>query len=347
MGGETSAHGPLRQKRWTTDAAPDRGTRVYTPVIGDLLQEIASAQSIDALRVIGARMTELVRLASRPQVDIKAMVPQIARLNDAITLRLLAVMDRAEGIRLPEGAAYLALGSEGRGDQTLRTDQDSAVVFYENLPSDKRSEMERFSTRLVEALEDIGVPRCPGNIMASNPQWRHSLGEWKRRLELWIDVPTPEHTLNFGIFQGLRTLCGDKALEKHLRDHILAAVRRPSLFFPHMALHALRFPVPLTLLGRIRVERRGEHKGKVDIKKAGIFAITVGTSLLALESGFVEGNTWEKLDRLGTLGIISPEDLENIQSAFDFLVQLRLRCQLRQRDENGPLTNHKIGRAHV
>lgn len=340
MAGEIKANKPINLAQWMVCTNPNNAVSTCTSPYCNLFQEIEAALSIDTLRALGVRMLDVVRVASRPGADIKSMVQCISQLNDAITLRLIALLESTEGIRLPEGATYLALGSEGRGDQTLRTDQDSAIVFVDDLPPEKLRDIDCFAARLVDALEEIGVPRCTGNIMANNPQWRHSLSEWKRRLDQWITVPTPEHVLDFGIFQGLRALHGDKTLEKQLHDHILATVRSPSLFFPYMARHALRFPPPLTLFGRIRVERSGEHRGKVDIKKAGIFAITVGASLLALEAGFIGGNTWEKLELLGQRGVLAPGDLETIEEAFTFLVQLRLQSQLRELAANGKLTNH-------
>lgn len=340
MTAEQTAKEPGKPARWMDGTHPSDADGSVAPLFRTLFREIEAAASIDTLRALGVRMLEVVRVASHPGADMKNLVPAISQLHDAITLRLIALLENTEGIRLPDGATYLALGSEGRGDQVLRTDQDSAIIFDDALPADKFPAVERFANRLVDALEEIGVPRCPGNIMVSNPQWRHSLSEWKRLLDQWISAPTPEHTLNFGIFQGLRALHGDKSMEKLLHDHILAAVRRHSLFFPHMALHALRFPPPLSVFGRIRGERGGEHRGKVDLKKAGIFAITVGTSLLALEAGFIGGSTWEKLERLGKLGILAPGDLAGIEKTFTFLVQFRLQWQLRELAANGKLTNH-------
>jgi CBS domain-containing protein len=243
---------------------------------------------------------------------------------------MIAVLEFDEGISLPEEAAFLALGSEGRGEQTLRTDQDSALVYADDIPPDKLQHAERFACRFVEALETIGVPRCPGNIMASSPLWRDSLSTWKQRLSHWITAPTQEHMLNFGIFQDLRPLHGNQQLGIRLRDHIRTTVHNTIFFFPNMACHAVRFPSPLTLFGHIRVERSGPHKGTVDIKKAGIFAITLGSSLLALEIGHMGGNTWEKLELLGRIQLISPRDLESIKKAFSYLVKLRIQQQLRQ-----------------
>ncbi|MFZ2950759.1 MAG: DUF294 nucleotidyltransferase-like domain-containing protein [Desulfuromonadaceae bacterium] len=306
----------------------------------ELHQEIAAAHSIDTLKAISVRILDITNAALRSGAGTKDVVQLISRLNNAITLRLIALLESNEGIRLPEGAAYLMLGSEGRGEQTLRTDQDSAIVYSDDFPPGNLCHVERFATRLVDALEEIGVPRCPGGIMASNPQWRHSLTEWKRLLTLWITAPTPEHMLNFGIFQDIRPLHGNLSLGTELREHIRNTVHDTAVFFPNMACHAARFPSPLTIFGRIRVEHRGDHKGTFDIKKAGIFAITVGTSLLALETGSIGGTTWDKLELLGKRKIFNPGDLKAIEEAFTYLVKLRLKWQLRELSAGRKPTNH-------
>lgn len=316
---------------------PDDENDSYTPL--HFFQEIQAARSIGDLRSLDSRMLDTVRFAIRTGTDTRSVVQLISRLNAALTMRLIDLLDSNEGISLPEGATYLALGSEGRGEQTLCTDQDSAIVYLDCLPPEKIREVERFAGRFVDALAEIGIPRCPGNIMASSPQWCHSLGEWKLLLDEWTAAPTPEHMLYFCMFQDLRALYGNEALAIELRDHILTAVRLSPSFFPNMACHAVRFPAPLTIFGRIRVERNGEHRGKVDIKKAGIFAITVGASLLALEAGHIGGNTWEKLELLGRLRIITPGDLKTVREAFTSLVEFRLQCQLRELETNGTPTN--------
>ena len=305
-----------------------------------LHQELESAQSIDQLRTIGARMLDMVRHASSTGADVKSLIQLISHFNDAFTLRLIAFLERDEGIRLPEGVTYLALGSEGRGEQTLRTDQDSAIVYVDDLPPGKLAEAERFAVRLVDALADLGVPRCPGNTMASNPQWRRSLSEWKQLLEQWISTPTPAHMVDFGMFQDLRMLHGDETLERQLRDHIRDTIQRNTLFLPSMARSIVRFQPPLGMFGRIKVERAGAHGGEVDIKKAGIFALTVGASLLALEAGIVGGSTWDKLEQLGEKGVIAPGDLETVKEAFTYLVHLRLQRQLKALAAGGKPTNH-------
>lgn len=290
----------------------------------DLYREIEQAASVGQLSALGRKIPELVRLALAGETGIKEIVRLISGWNDAIALRLIALLESCEGVRLPAGAAYLVLGSEGRGEQTLRTDQDNAIVCADDLAPEQLGEVKRFADRLVEALEQIGVPRCPGNIMASSPQWCHSLTDWSTLMREWIGVPTPENVLRFGMLQDLRPLHGEQALGLELRDRILSAVQRHSIFFSNMAWHAVRFPPPFTIFGRIRVEQGG----MVDLKKSGMFPITAGTSLLGLEAGIIGGNTWDKLDRLGKLGVISGHDVETIEAAFGFLTRLRLQRQL-------------------
>ena len=314
--------------------------RVQTRTPLYLNQEIESATSIEQLRKVSVRMIAMVSFASRAGTDTKSLVQLISHLNDAFTLRIIALLESVEGIRLPPGAAYLALGSEGRGEQTLRTDQDSAIVYADDLAPAELAEIERFSVRLVDALEQVGVPRCPGDTMASNPQWRRSLSGWKELLEQWVTLPKSEHMVNFGMFQDFRTVWGDPRFEAELHAHLLNILQRFTLFFPYMARHIARFPPPVGMFGHIRVERRGEHRGEVDLKKAGIFAVTEGASLLALENGAVGGSTWEKLDLLRQRGILPAGDVEIVYQAYTYLVQLRLHRQLKALEAGKQPSNH-------
>jgi len=306
----------------------------------DLQREIAAAHSIAALKGISGRMLDMAEHALRSNASTKELVQLISRFNDATTLRLIALLESTEGIRLPAGATFLVLGSEGRGEQTLRTDQDNAIVYHDDLPAGELRTVERFAARLVDALEEIGVPRCPGNIMASPPEWCHSVSEWKQLLDQWITAPTPEHILNFGMLQDLRALHGDETPVMQLRNHICADVQNHVFFFPNMACHVVRFPAPFTIFGRIRVEHGGTYEGMVDLKKGGIFAITTGASLLALEFGHIGGDTWKKLDLLEMLGFFTRDDFEAIATGFTFLVHLRLQQQLRDISAGRKTTNH-------
>lgn len=305
-----------------------------------LQQEVDGAQSVDQLAKVSARMLDIVRNATQAGASARSLAELIAHFNDTFTHRVIAIMDAVEGLRLPEGAAFLVLGSQGRGEQTLRTDQDSAIVYRDDLDKGQLNNVAKFSSRLCEALDQIGIPRCPGDTMASNPTWRHSVTEWKRIIDLWFAVLKPDNMVNFGMFQDFRVIHGDHDLERELHAHILTNIHRNSLFLAHMARHIVRFKPPLGLFGRIRVERRGEHRGKLDLKKAGIFAITEGASLLSLEAGIVNGTTWDKLERLEQRGLLNASDAETIRDALSYLVHLRLQRQLRAMTSGQPPSNH-------
>jgi CBS domain-containing protein len=293
-----------------------------------LVQEIETAATIEQLRLIGRKMTGMLEYAVKINADAQSLIQLIAHFNDAFTQRLIFILADSHGVRLPEGAAFLALGSEGRQEQTLRTDQDNAIVYRDDLPAEKLDEVRCFAERIVAALESVGVPLCPGNMMASNPEWCHSLSEWKQLTERWITMAGPDETVYFGVFQDLRVLHGERSFEDELRGHICECARKNSIFFPGMARNIVRFKPPLGMFGRFLVEKRGEQRGKLDLKKGGLFALTRGVSLLALEAGFMGGTTWSKLERLNHLHIVSDHDLEVIREAFTFLIRMRLEKQL-------------------
>ncbi|MDD2856558.1 MAG: DUF294 nucleotidyltransferase-like domain-containing protein, partial [Desulfuromonadaceae bacterium] len=293
-----------------------------------LVQEIESAVTIEQLKLIGKKMTEMLKYAVSTNADAHSLIQLIAHFNDAFTERLIHILDVYHDIRLPEGAAYLAMGSEGRGEQTLRTDQDSAIVYRDDLIPVKQAQIQLFASRIVASLEAVGIPLCPGNMMANNPDWCHSISEWKRLTSEWISNPTPENTVFFGVFQDIRVLHGDTSFENELRSHIIDYVRHNSVFLPLMARNIVRFKPPLGIFGRLLVEKKGEAKGKIDLKKGGLFTLTRGIGLIALEAGIMGGSIWDKLTRLHSLNIISDHDLETLTESFTFLIRLRLVKQL-------------------
>jgi CBS domain-containing protein len=117
-----------------------------------LVQEIEAATSLEQLRTIGKKMIGMLQYAIKTNADTQSLIQLIAHFNDALTERLIFILAANEGIRLPAGAAYLALGSEGRCEQTLRTDQDSAIVYRDELSTDQLAEVRRFAERIVAAL---------------------------------------------------------------------------------------------------------------------------------------------------------------------------------------------------
>jgi CBS domain-containing protein len=302
--------------------------RIQTRTPLYLVQEIESATTIEQLRLISSKMTDMLQYAVKTNADAQSLIQLITHFNDTFTQRLILILDCSQNVRLPLGAAFLAMGSEGREEQTLRTDQDNAIVFPDSFTPEQRGETQRFADHIVSALESVGIPLCPGNMMANNPEWCHSLSEWKQLTERWLSMPGPEETVHLGVFQDLRVLHGEKSFEDELHAHIFKTARSNSIFFPYMARNIVRFKPPIGMFGRLLVEKKGDQRGKLDLKKGGLFALTKGISLIALESGIMGGTTWSKLERLNHLHLISEQDLESIRDAFSFLIKMRLKKQL-------------------
>lgn len=293
-----------------------------------LVQEIEAATSIEQLQTISRKMTGMLQYAVATHADAQSLIQLIAHFHDAFTQRIIVILDTYHNIRLPSGAAYLALGSEGRGEQTLRTDQDSAIVYDDAIAPEKLADIQLFAEHLVAALESIGVPRCPGNMMVSNLDWCHSLSEWKHLIERWISMAGPEQTVHFGVFQDLRVLHGEQHFEEELRSYIRQCTHNHTVFFAGMAHTIINFKPPLGLFGRLLVSKTGDDSGKLDLKKGGLFTLTRGIGLIALETGILGGTTWEKMERLHHSAIISDGDLQTIKDAFTFLIKMRLEKQL-------------------
>ena len=293
-----------------------------------LSQIIESAESFEQLQTTSSRLLELLQFVVKAGADTQSLISLISHFNDLMSLRVISLLENLEGVSLPRSAAFLVMGSEGREEQTLRTDQDNAIVYADTVTPDELKQIKRFAERMVDRLEFIGVPRCPGGIMASNRQWCHSLATWQRILSRWISTPTLKNMVKFGMFQDMRVIHGNLALGKKLCEHIIDTTHHHSLFFSYMAYNIVQFSPPLGLFGRIKLEQKGEHKGSVDLKKAGIFALTQGVSLLALLHRNVGGTTWDKIGRLRQDSHISKSDLDSIEESFSFLVRLRLMVQL-------------------
>lgn len=301
--------------------------RVQTISPQQLVREIEEAQTVEDLQELHQRVQGLVRHLIGTGVHIRDMVRLIAHLNDRIVIRLIAVLRGGRFAGLTDQFAFVVLGSEGRSEQTLTTDQDNALVYADNLEAGDVRLLEEFSTALIDGLIAIGVPSCPGGIMAKNDLWRRSLDQWRAMLDQWFSTPTPENILNVSMFSDLRMLNGDPSLELELKAHVAGRLQNNELYLSHMTANLLRFAVPLGWFGRIKTEE-GEHAGRVDLKKAGIFAITEGVKILSLGSGVQETGTAQRIERLVELGVLNQAEADDLTAIFYALVYFRLRTQV-------------------
>lgn len=295
----------------------------------DGVAELATAPSVELLarayRGARASLAASAHNAEHP----RRTVGRLSALNDAAAQRALELVAEPGLTSLRDRVAILALGSVGRREQSLATDHDSAGVYEAGLSSAEARAFAEFAGRAVAALEAVGLTPCPRHTTAANPAWRKDLDRWRDDLDRWIAIPTQEHMVRFGMFQDLRTVFGNSRFEAELQARIRDAVARSPRFLPHLARNIVRFPPPLGAFGRLRLERGPEHRGTLNVKKAGLFAITEGVSLLALEAGIQDGSTWDKLEALAEQEVAPCFDLAGLAGAFSFLVGLRLAAQFR------------------
>lgn len=300
-----------------------------------LALDIEHAEELATLAGLQRDLQRLVAVLARAGTPIRELVEVIAFLDDALARRVfeLSLPDPA----LQDKLAFLALGSQGRGEQTLATDQDNALVFADECTPEERSTIAAFGETLTQQLIDIGIPPCPGGIMTRNPDWRHSVKEWRALIWEWLQKPTAAHLMNASMLADLKPLAGNAALAEPLREAYYEHARSDPLVLARMAQNTLRFTVPLGWFGRIRPNT--DEEDLLDLKKAGIFAITDGVRILAIQHRALEGNTFGRIERLAALGVLPQAEARELGTAFAFLTQLRLDAQLEQIAAGEPARN--------
>ena len=293
-----------------------------------LVLDIEKAGSIDSLREMHQRIQKLVIHLAGTGIAVRELVRLIANLNDQVLIRLIHLLRTERYPDLTDDFAFVVMGSEGRGEQTLSTDQDNAIIYADDLTGDALARLEAFSADLIDALISIGVPPCPGGIMARNRPWRRSLSEWRQELTRWLSTPTPENVMTGSMFMDLRLLHGRSDLVDALRAHAFHYMANEQGFLVRMAQNMTKFAPPLGWFGRIKVEKSGPRRGQLDLKKAGIFAITDGIKALAIEASRLQGSTHDRMEALVAAGVMKPEQAADLRAAFDFLVLMRLQGQV-------------------
>lgn len=305
-----------------------------------LVLDIEKADSLERLRELHQRIQKLIVHLAGTGIAIREMVKLIANLNDQVVIRLIHLLRAEKYPDLTDEFAFVVMGSEGRGEQTLSTDQDNGIIYDDTLSALEIARLEAFSHDLIDALISIGVPPCPGGIMARNPEWRRSLSGWRQALTRWLSTPTPENVMTGSMFMDLRPLYGRTDLVEALRTHAFHYMGNEQGFLVRMAQNMTNFAPPLGWFGRIKVEKSGPNRGLIDVKKAGIFAITDGVKALAIEAGRLQGSTHDRMEALVEAGVLKPEQVADLRAAFDFLVLMRLRGQVRALRSNATPSNY-------
>jgi signal-transduction protein with cAMP-binding, CBS, and nucleotidyltransferase domain len=284
---------------------------------GFLIKEIVVAEGVEQLKRIYKRLPVLVKALSESGGQTSIITRIISSVADAITRRLIELAMEELG-PAPCKFAFIALGSQGRGEQTLSTDQDNAIITV-NLQESFRKEAEAYFKVLADKvnmeLDAVGYQSCPGDIMASNPKWNRTLDGWKKYFSDWIYNSTPQAILDAAIFFDNRCIYGEKILVKQLCDHIHKSVKGRDIFFYHMARAITQMKIPT---------KPGELS--MDMKKI-LLPVSSYLRLYALRSGVRVINSRHRAQMLLEKKAISDTLYEELIQAFDFITHLRIRSQ--------------------
>ncbi len=272
-------------------------------------------------------------------MDAENLTAIISSLNDRITERIIALESetdpRLAGLRW----CWLALGSEGRMEQTLATDQDNALIFHA-ADAAQRDALLAFAQRVNARLDACGFPLCRGGIMAGNPQWCLSADDWQRQFSQWIDHGSPESLLHASIFFDFRPLAGDAALALDLRAWLNRAAQKNQRFLHQMAGNALRNRPPLGVMRDFVLSEDAAHPHTLDLKLNGTTPFVDAARIFALAAGSPQTNTAKRLREAAHTLHIPDTELADWNRAFHFLQLLRLRHQHGQQRAGLTPDNH-------
>lgn len=294
-----------------------------------VLEGLRAADSIETLKQTASDIRGLTRNLLAQGVAAEPLTHTISALNDALTRRAIEFTLSRHDVG-ENSWCWLALGSEGRGEQTLATDQDNAIVFLP--PAGADVEVER--TRLVamardvnEALAALGFPLCSGNVMAGNPALCLTVDEWKTKFLRWLSVPTPEALLRANIMFDLRPIDGDTTLVVALHDWLLERSQHQQLFLRLMAQNALEVTPPLGLIRAFATEDDRDHKGMLNLKTRGTRLFVDAARVFALAFAIPDTGTAARLRAAGRHLQVEARHVAATVDAFHFLQVLRLRQQ--------------------
>lgn len=293
-------------------------------------RQLQEATSLEALEKVSEQVTAMVRRQYRAGVRVGLLARLVQDLNGRLFERVWQLVAPPA---LVQSSCLLVMGSEGRGEQLLKTDQDNALLLEDGctLPAAMVSQAcEHFSA----ALARLGYPPCPGSIMVSNPAWRMSLATFEQRIRRWLLLPEADSLMNLAIVLDAHAICGQVRLLQVLRRRLFA------MLSDNDALLA-RFAQAVDAFGdntRWWQRMLGGGEASFNLKKAGIFPIVHGVRSLALASRIAATGTGARLQALVQAGVLSKENGQDLTEALHFFMGLRLKAGLEEMDLGQPVS---------
>ncbi len=308
-----------------------------------LFKEIGKQQEIRGLYPLSQKIPEMIRNLIKEGAKAGNIARMISILNDHILERLLTLLEYEMG-QPPLDYCWLLMGSEGRREQTFKTDQDNAIIYADPKNDQEREAAEEYFTefarKAIDHLVNCGYPLCPGEIMAVNPKWCQPVSVWKNHFEQWVAAPDPQELLHATIFFDFRAGFGKASLATSLRQHLNEITQRQELYLLHLARECMAGRAPLSFFKNFIVEKDGEHVNKLDIKRQGLTPFVNFARVLALKHGIRETNTLSRLHVLFKEKVLGDELWAMAVEAYEMQMQLRLIHQLNQLESGIMPDNH-------
>ncbi len=298
-----------------------------------IAREIENQQSIEGLVPASKKINKVVELLIKEGAKASNITRIITEINDRLLRKILEITEKKLG-RPPLKYCWIVFGSEGRKEQTFRTDQDNAIIYEDPRTPAKGEEAKTYFSAFTLLVRDsllrCGFPPCPADYMASNPRWCQPLQVWKKYFAGWINEPTSDAVLKSLIFFDFRPIHGEIGLAEGLRDSLTSMLEGQMLFLGYMANTIINNMPPLSFFKSFVVEKGGEHKDEFDLKVKGIAPLVDAVRLFALERGVRETSTLERITALRERHTIVKEYADELEHAFEFIMLLRIHHQIEQ-----------------
>ena len=299
--------------------------------------QIVKAETVDELKEASLSFIKIIKSLNAKGVKIDFVSKLINQLNKKLLDKLYKILAPKE---LIEKSCLVVMGSEGRGEQILRTDQDNALIIADDCTI-SNEELRIFTQNFTETLVDFGFPRCEGNIMISNPYWCRKISDFKELIFTWVNEPNGDNFMNIAIFYDALCVSGDINMIKELKQYLFKVSSNSQTFYAHFAKVISSFDVPLGFFdGFVFNSKDEKHKDEIDIKRGGIFILVQGIRSLCLENRVLNTNTIKRINKLQELGVLENEMAKELIMSFNFLLNLKLKSNLAKLDKNLAIDNY-------
>ncbi|MEJ2256034.1 MAG: putative nucleotidyltransferase substrate binding domain-containing protein [Woeseiaceae bacterium] len=294
-----------------------------------LVSDIAKQTTVEGIVELSKRIPALIIGQIESEANGEQLGKFITTITDAVTRQCLRIAEGQLGPP-PCDYAWVALGSQGRLEQSAKSDQDNALLLSDETVDANDEYFAAMAKIVNDGLNDCGYVYCPGEVMAVNPKWRQPLRVWKGYFHRWITVPEQKALMHANIFFDLRCVAGNQKLVDDLKESVRDDARNNELFLSLMAKNAMNFQPPLGFFRQFVLERSGEHKNTLDLKRHGIMPIVEIARIRSLAAGELRISTRNRLRAAASAGEITETDAANLIDALDFIEQLRIEHQARQ-----------------